>query len=101
MVKYYINDEQVDKVRFPVTEIGTKNTVTVTLENNYGEIIELIPYVGDMEVECKSYPRKLNPGETGTSKWTFKPTKERLKNKEGMGKQISLKCECGFKEIIG
>lgn len=101
MVNYYINNERVERISFPTTEIGTKSTITVMVENEWGEDVELIPYVGDMEVNVKEYPRRLLPGEKKKSVWTFSPTEKRLKFREGMPRQISLDCECGFKEIIG
>lgn len=102
MVKYYINEEEVKKIRFPVTEIGDKTTIPVMVENTLGEIIELIPYAGDMEVSVKEYPRYLNPGEKKKTVWVFAPTEKRLRTVEGnLNRYISLKAECGFKEIAG
>ena len=101
MVKYYINNELVEEIRFPITEINEKSTLNVIVENEYYEDIELIPYVGDMEVSIESYPKRLKPKERASSVWVFAPTEKRLKNVEGIPRQISLNCECGFKEIVG
>jgi len=101
LVKYYINNELVDRIRFPVTELYEKSILNVIVENEYYEDIELIPYIGDLEVTVTDYPKRLKPKERANSVWTFAPTERRLKNVEGLPKQVSLNCECGFKEIIG
>lgn len=92
MVKYYINGELVENIRFPVTDVGAESVVTMLIENDHGENIELVPYVGDNEVSIVEYPRILHPGEKGKSVWIFTPNKEREK---------SLSTMCGFKEILG
>ena len=101
MVKYYINNELVEDIRFPITTINEKSTLNVIVENEYYEDVELIPFTGDLEVSIKSYPKRLQPKERGNSVWVFAPTEKRLKNVEGMPAQVSLKTKCGFKELIG
>jgi len=94
LVKYYINNEQVPRIRFPITEIGEKSTITVMIENEWHEDVELIPYVEDTEVTIKEYPKKMKAREKKKSVWEFAPTEKRLKFNERMpNKKISLDCE--------
>ena len=92
MVDLFLNDELTEKLRFPITEVGKKSTVTMIVKNTYKEKVELIPFVGDNEVEIEDYPRYLKVGESAQVVWSFTPSIER---------RTSLDCECGFKEIIG
>jgi hypothetical protein len=100
LVKYYSNGEEVDGIRFPITEINETSTVTLLIVNDLYEDVELIPYTGDSDVQIEEYPKKLHSGQSGKTVWTFSPKKERLeRSKEG--KQVSLSTLCGFKEILG
>ena len=91
-MKFFINDEPVETISFPITEVGDQSLVTLTVKNDNEEKIELIPKVEDREVAIIEYPRHLAPDETGKSLWVFSPIKERRK---------SLKAKAGFQEIIG
>ena len=92
MVKCYVNDELTEKIRFPITEVGDKSSVIMTVKNDYQERIQLIPFAGDNEIEIVDYPRYLKVGESAKVVWTFSPSVER---------RMSLDCQCGFREIIG
>jgi len=92
LVNFFINEEKVERIHFPITEVGTTSTVTMIIENDLDEGVELIPFVSDKDVEIIEYPRRLKSQEQGTSVWKFSPTKDRLN---------SLNTECGFREIIG
>lgn len=92
MVNFYINDELVESVRFPITEAGGESTVTMIVENPFRETVELMPYTNDVAVQVVDYPKKLGPMQTGKSTWVFKPESTR---------ETSLKTEAGFKVIIG
>lgn len=96
LVKLYVNDELIEKIRFPITEVGTTSTIIMTVENDLLEDIELIPFVGDRDVGVMEYPRHLRIGESGKVVWVFSPTEKRYETRKP-----SLSCECGFKEIVG
>ena len=96
LVKLYVNGELIEKIRFPITEVGTKSTVIMTVENDLLEDVELIPFVGDRDVTVMEYPRRLAAGEKGKAAWVFSPIEARYETKKP-----SLSCECGFKEIAG
>ena len=96
LVKLYVNGELIEKIRFPITEVGKTSTITMTVENDLLEDIELIPFVGDRDVAVMEYPRTLGIGKKGKAVWVFSPTEERYESRKP-----SLSCECGFKEIAG
>ena len=92
MVKCSINGEKTDFVRFPITEVGSESTVTMSIENTYDERVELIPFAEDPDVSILEFTKVIEAGESGTAVWKFSPKRER---------ETSLSCPCGFREIIG
>lgn len=96
MVRFYNNGELIETIQFPITEVGTTSTVTILVENDSEEHIELLPYVNDKDVKIHDYPKHLGPRESATSTWIFEPAPERLQEEKR-----ALKTTCGFKEIIG
>ena len=103
MVRFYSNGiefgENTDNdtpIQLPITEVGSSNTVSFTVENDSEEHIKLIPYSHDKDVQIQSYPETLGPRESGTATWIFTPQPERLQEEKR-----SLNTLCGFKEIVG
>lgn len=103
MVRFYNNGAEVgidakdkDPITFPITEIGSSSTLSIIVENDSEEFIELIPYVNDKDVQIQDYPQKLGPREKGNATWIFTPKPERLQEE-----RRSLRTTCGFKEIVG
>ena len=92
MVNIFLNEELIESVFFPITDVGESSTVTVIVQNPLKDRVELIPYAHDRDVEVVEYPRSLKPMESAKSIWRFSPGKERL---------TPLKSSIGFKEIIG
>ncbi len=92
MVNIFHNDQLVESIVFPITNVGETNTISVILQNPLKDEIELIPLANDPDVEVIEYPRHLNPMESAKSVWRFSPKKERL---------TPLKSQIGFREIIG
>jgi len=92
MVQYYLNGELMEKITFPITQVGDQSLITLTVKNDNREHVELIPHTEDKEVSIIEYPRHLEAGKEGTTKWVFSPITERSR---------SLSCENGFKIIIG
>ena len=97
MVRFIVNGETVDEIRFPITPVGKESKLTVILENEFADNIELIPFSNDPDVNIVEWPQKLNPLETGKAVWKFTPSADRFKE----GRKISLDTETGFQEIAG
>lgn len=102
MVRFYNNgvevgltSEDLAPISFPITEVGSQSTVSITIKNDSEEHIELIPYVNDRDVHIQEYPKKLGPQESATATWLFTPQAERLQEEKR-----SLHTIGGFKEII-
>ena len=97
MVKFFLNGEQITELRFPITEVGTFSDITMMLENEFSDFMELIPVIGDNDVQIIEFPRRLKPREQAKTVWRFTPSQERLQQ----GKKVSLDTECGFRQILG
>ncbi len=87
-----MNEELVENIHFPITDVGDSSTVKVMVQNPLEENVELIAYTEDPDVEVVSYPRTLKPMESAISVFRFSPKEKRL---------TPLRSIIGFKEIIG
>jgi len=92
LVNLFVNDELVESFHFPITDVGTSNTMSVILQNPLPNKVELIPFSNDPDVEIVEYPKTLKPMESARAIWKFSPNTERL---------TPLKSDVGFREIIG
>jgi len=92
LVNIYLNEELVESIHFPITDVGDSSTVTIKVQNPLEENVELIAYAEDPDVEVVSYPKNLKPMESGVSVFRFSPKAKRLS---------PLRSVVGFKEIIG
>lgn len=92
MVNLFINDELVESLHFPITDVGQSSTISVLVQNPLKDNVELIPFSEDVDVDVLEYPRTLKPMESAVSIWKFSPKKERV---------TPLKSSIGFREIIG
>ena len=92
MVNIYLNEELIESVNFPITDVGQESVVSMTVMNPLKDKVELIPFSNDPDVDVVEYPRYLDPLESAKTIWKFSPKKERL---------TPLKSQVGFKEIIG
>ena len=97
MVKFKVNDQEVSELRFPITPIGKESFLTVIIENQFIDNVELVPFTNDPDVEIVEWPQKLASLETAKAVWKFTPSADRFKE----GKKISLDTQSGFQEIIG
>jgi len=92
LVNTYINEELVENIHFPITDVGDSSTVTLKVQNPLEDSVELIAYAEDPDVEVVSYPKTLKPMESAMAVFRFSPKEKRLS---------PLRSVIGFKEIIG
>ena len=77
MVRFTINGEDVtDVVKFPITPVGESTSITMIVENNSEDEIELLPFIEDKDVHV-DYKRFLKPREKMEAVWSFQPSTNR------------------------
>lgn len=93
MVKFIQNNEEIEFIRFPITDVGKQSNVTIIVENtSIVDPIELIPKIDDDDLQIVEYPRTLQAQESATVIFSFSPKETR---------ETSLKTKFLFEEIIG
>lgn len=74
MIKFYQNGQQVEKIDFGTTDVGSSNTITVEIKNTYGKRVKLLfPKSLDSDVKVISLPEALNPDESQSMTLMFDP----------------------------
>ena len=57
MVRFKVNGEEVQEIRFPITPVGQESTLTIVLENEFMDDIELVPFTNDPDVQIVEHTR--------------------------------------------
>ena len=75
MIKFFHNGQEIEKIDFDITEVGTSNVLTLGIKNEYSHRIRILyPQSSDPEVKIISIPEALNPQEQQEMTITFEPS---------------------------